>query len=174
MRCLRIVVIFCFLCFGLAGCLSDSHLSAVKFKIVEFDTGNPLKDCHLDIYRFAYDVHFESKETDLYITSVTTDSQGVFSLDLSKINVSYTVVQPGKQYGIVRFERSSDLSHTKSTDHIRIVGSTPGKISFAGNAIYDLKRRVVKIVPFSGATEKEPYTKILLVVRKYKVLNSGK
>lgn len=162
MKLLIITLSICFLLIGSAECISDSYLSGVKFKIIEDRTGNPLKNHYIEIYRFAYDVHFNSKESNFYITSVTTDSQGVFSLDLSKIDTQEIVIQPGKPYNIVIFDRSSDLAHTKSIDHIRVTGN-------GGNAIYNLKNKIVQIIPFHpdyGNKRIESYKEILLTTTK--------
>jgi len=76
------------------------------------------------------------------------------------------VVEAGKPYNFVRFERSSDLSHTKSADHIRVVRFEQGTNRVKSNAIYDLKHKVVKTFPISGQPVKEPFTEIELVVKK--------
>jgi hypothetical protein len=149
-------------------------LSKVRFKIVAEDTGEPLANHQLDLYRFVYDVPFDSKEAPWYITSATTDSEGVFSLDLSDFEVDYIVVQPDQPYSIVRFERASDLKHTASADHIRVVRFEAGETRVEANAIYDLKHRVVKIIPISGEVREESYTEILLIAQEYKPSQSRK
>ncbi len=171
---LSIGLVVCLFCPVFNACTSGSHLSNVRFKIVAEDTGEPLKNHQLDIYHFVYDVHFDSRESPWYITSVTTDSEGVFLLDLSNIDVNYVVVQPGKPYNIVRFERASDLRHTESADHVRVVRFKAGETRVEGNAIYDLKRRVVRIISTSGDAKEESYTEILLVAQEYKPSKSRK
>ena len=124
---LFIGLMVCLFCLVFNACASDTHLAKVRFKIVAEDTGAPLTNHPLDIYYFVYDVPFDSKEAPWYITSVTTDSEGVFSLDLSDLEVDYIVVQPGQPYNIVRFERAADLKHTASADHIRVVRFEAGE-----------------------------------------------
>lgn len=153
------------------GC--TDHPEKVKFRIVEEATGVPLKNRELNICRFVYfklkpgaPSPYLAKDASWYITSVTTNENGIFSLDLSSIEAMDIVVAPGRGYNIVRFERSLDLAHTKSADHIRIVQFEPGTTRVRSNMIYDLKQRVVRIIPISGqAIEEKPYKEILLVTR---------
>jgi hypothetical protein len=162
------------LSFALGACASDVHLSDVRFRIVAQDSGTPLANRPLDIYRFVYDVRYDSKDAPWYITSVTTDDEGLFSLDLSDIDSGHIVVQPGQPYNIVRFERASDVRHTPSAGHIRVVRSKAGETRVESNAIYDLERRTVQIVPISGDAWEEPYTEILLAAPAYEPSGSGK
>ncbi len=171
---LFIGLVVCLFCLVFDACASDSHLSKVRFKIVAEDTGEPLTNHQLDIYHFVYDVPFDSKEAPWYITSAITDSEGLFSLDLSDIEVDYIVVQPGQPYNIVRFERASDLKHTASADHIRVVRFEAGETRVEANAIYNLKRGVVKIISLSGEAREESYTEILLIAPEYKPSQSRK
>lgn len=171
---LSIGLVVCLFCLVFNACASDLHLSNVRFKIVAEDTGEPLKNHQVDIYDFVYDVPFDSRGAPWYITSATTDSEGVFLLDLSNIEVNHVVVQPGQPYNIVRFERASDLKHTESADHIRVVRFKAGETRVEGNAIYDLKRKVVKIIPISGDVREESYTEILLIAPEFKPSKSRK
>jgi hypothetical protein len=171
---IRFGILSVLFCLVFNACASDSHLAKVRFKIVAEDTGAPLTNHQLDIYHFVYDVPFDSKESPWYITSVTTDSEGVFTLDLSDLEVDYLVVQPGQPYNIVRFERASDLKHTASADHIKVVRFEAGETRVEANAIYDLKRGVVKIIPISGEVREESYSEILLIAQEYKSSQSRK
>jgi hypothetical protein len=162
------------LCFVLVACGSDAHLSGVKFRIVAQDTGEPLGNRSLDVYHFVYDVQYDSRDAPWYITSVSTDDEGVFPLDLSRVDVGHIVVQPGKPYGIVRFERASDLQHTGSTDHVRVVRFEAGGTRVEGNAVYDLKRRTVRIIPVSGDAWEESYSEIRLMAPAYEPSRSAK
>ena len=155
------------LCFALSACVADTHLSDVRFKIISQDSGEPLVNHPLDICHFCYDVQYDAKDVPWYITSVTTDGDGVFSLDLSNVDVGHIVVQPGRPYNVVRFERASDLRHTGSAGHIRVVRSRAGDTRVESNAIYDLQRQTVKIIPISGDAWEESYTEILLLAPAY-------
>jgi hypothetical protein len=162
------------LCFALGACASGAHLSDVRFRIVAQDSGQPLRNRPLDIYDFVYDVQYDSQDAPWYITSVTTDGEGVFSLDLSRVDVGHIVVQPGQPYNIVRFERASDLRHTGSASHIRVVRFRAGETRVESNAIYDLERQTVQIIPISGDTREESYAEILLVAPAYEPSKSDK
>jgi hypothetical protein len=164
----------CTLCLALSACAPDAYLSDVRFRIVAKDSGEPLGNRALDIYTFVYDVQYDSKDAPWYIASVTTDAEGVFSLDLSRMDVGHIVVQPGKPYNIVRFERASDLGHTGSTGHVRVVRTRPGGTRVESNAIYDLERHTVQTIPVSGDAWEEPYTEILLVAPAYEPSRSIK
>jgi hypothetical protein len=171
---LSIAVAACLACLVHSACASSAHLSGVQFRIIAEDSGEPLRTHNLDIYRFVYDVQFDSKEAPWYITSATTDDNGIFCLDLSGMDATYTVIQPGEPYGIVRFERASDLRHTTSADHVRVVRFEAGDTHVESNAIYDVKRQVVRIIPTSGDAWEEPYTEILLVAQGFKPSTSRK
>lgn len=138
--------------------------------MVEEATGRPLQNRQLDIYRFVRSKlgheDYTSKDVDYYIASVSTDGNGIFSLDLSSIDAMDIIIQPGKPYNTLRFERSSDIGHTTSADHIRVVRFEPGTTRVTSNMIYDLKRKVVKIIPISGKAVEEPYTEVVLVAQK--------
>lgn len=146
-----------------------SHLQNVKFRIVDKATGEPLRNRELNICRFVYfklkpgvPSPYLRKDADWYITSVVTDNNGIFMLDLSSIEETHIVVEPGKPYYITKFSRTSDLAGTKSIDHVRVTHFHRGLT----NRIYDLKRGMVKIIVFSDETTEEPFTEILLTVRK--------
>ena len=162
------------LCFALGACASDAHLSDVRFRIVAQDSGEPLGNRPLDIYHFVYDVQYGDKDAPWYIASVTTDDEGVFSLDLSNVDVGHIVVQPGKPYNILRFERASDVRHTGSAGHIRVVRFRAGSTRVESNAIYDLERQTVHIIPISGDAWEEPYAEILLLAPAYEPSKSAK
>lgn len=167
----------CFVSMFAISCVhtETGYLKNVKFRIVEETTGEPLKNRELNI---CYFVHIRlrpgalspylNKDADFYITSVTTDGNGQFTLDLSSIDIADIVVEPGKLYNIVRFERSSDLAHTKSVDHIRVVRFKPGTTRVVSNMIYDIKRKTVKTIPISGEAQEKPYGEILLVAKMLK------
>jgi hypothetical protein len=159
---------------ALVACASDAGLSDVRFRIVADETGEPLANRSLDVYRFVYDVHYDSRDVPWYITSVTTDGDGAFTLDLHNVDVGHVVIQPGQPCGIVRFERASDLRHTRSAGHVRVVRFVTGETRVESNAIYDLQHQTVRIVPISGDPWQEPFTEVLLVAPPYQPSTSGK
>jgi len=153
-----------------------SHLKNVKFKIIDEATGEPLKNRELNICQFVYfklkpgaPSPYLDKGADWFITLIKTDGQGIFFLDLSKIEVHDIVAEPGPPYNIVHFERSSNIRHNKSANHIRVVQFEAGTTRVASNMVYDLKRKIVKIIPiFGGQAQEKPYDQILLVTKKLK------
>lgn len=150
-----------------------SHLKNVKFRIVDEATGEALRNRELNICRF---VEFKltpgapspylNKGADWFITSMKTDEQGVFFLDLSKIEVVDIVVYAGTPYEIVRFERSSDIAHKKSADHIRVVQFKAGTTQVVSNMIYDLKGKIFKTITTAGEVQEKPYEEIILAAKK--------
>ena len=162
------------LCVALGACARHAILRDVRFRIVAEGTEEPLGNRELGIYRFVYDVPYDSQDVPWYITSVTTDGDGMFSLDLSGLDVGHIVVQPGQPYNIVRFERASDLKHTGSADHVRVVRFRAGETRVESNAIYDLARQTVQIIPIEGEAWEESYAEILLVAPVYEPSQSGK
>ena len=157
------------------GCASadKGHLQNVAFRIAEESTGAPLANRQLNICRFVYfklapgaTSPYLDKQAAWYITSVTTDEQGRFALDLSRIEATDIVVEPAQPYDIVRFERSSDLAHTKSADHIRVVRFEKGTTHLSGNVIYDLKRKVANTLAVSGQPTEETFTEVFLFAKK--------
>jgi hypothetical protein len=141
----------------------------VKFKIVDRTTQDPLKNCELNICKFVYfklkpatQSPYLDKDADWYITSVVTDENGVFMLDLSLIKETHIVIAPEKLYDTMRFSRVSDMAGTKSVDHIRVTYFSEGLTK----RVYDLKKGTVKVIADSGETVEEPFTEILLTATK--------
>jgi hypothetical protein len=157
----------------------EGYLKNVKFKIIDEATGEPLKNRELNI---CYFVMFKlkpgapspylDKGADWFITAIKTDGQGIFFLDLSSIRIADIVVELGKPYNIVRFGRSSDLAHTNSADHIRVVQFEMGTTRVTSNMIYDLKQKTIKTIPISGQPEEKPYEEILLLAKRLKESSS--
>jgi hypothetical protein len=55
-----------------------------------------------------------------------------------------------------------------------VVRFEAGETRVEANAIYDLQRKIVKIIPLSGEAREESYTEILLIAPEYKPSNSRK
>jgi hypothetical protein len=153
----------------------DSHLRNVKFRIIDEATGEPLSNRELNICKFVYfklkpgaASPYLDKKADWYINSVTADDKGWFVLDLSSIDTTDIVIEPGGPYNIVKFERSLDLRHTKSKDYIRVVQFKPGTTQVVSNMIYDLKRKMVRIISISGETKELPFQEVLLYAKRIK------
>lgn len=144
-------------------------LGNVKFQIIDDATREPLKNCELNICKFVLfklkhgdQTPYLDKTANWYITSVATDENGKFELDLSSIKEKHIVVQPGELYDITRFSRTSDLTGTNSANHIKVTYFQQGLT----NRIYDLSSGKVKIITDSGEVTQEPFTEILLEARK--------
>ncbi|MHC4617771.1 MAG: hypothetical protein ACYTEQ_08455 [Planctomycetota bacterium] len=167
----------------LTGCGSAEydHLTNVTFRIVDEATGVPLSNREMNICKFVYfklrrgsPSPYLQKDTPWYIASVRTDENGRFNLDLRSIDATYIVVEPGEDYDIVRFERSSDLAHTKSADHIRVVRFEKGTTRVVSNMIYDLKQETVKIIStFDKSVRETGYEEILLAAKSRKDTPAG-
>jgi len=149
------------------------NLKNVKFKIVDEITGEPIKKLEMNICKFVYfklvaqgPSPYLDKNRDFFITSVTTDSDGIFALDMSSFSHDDIVVQPMELYDYVRFSRSSSFKHDYSSEHVRIVLFEPGETKVASNKIYDLKNKTVYIIPSSGKEQEHAYAEILLPVKK--------
>ncbi|MHB0945986.1 MAG: ankyrin repeat domain-containing protein [Sedimentisphaerales bacterium] len=148
------------------GEIERPYLKNVKFKITDEHTGEPIANRELGICRF---VNFKrminssspylNKSADFYITSVITDGNGVFTLDLSLFEGGQFIVEPNRPYMTADFERSCDLSHTQSEECIRIFEGN-------GNKIYNLKEKTVKNIPFTGETKERPYEFIQLFTKR--------
>ena len=156
-----------------------NYLKEVRFKIVDEVTKEPLKNRELNICRFVYfklkpdaPSPYLDKKANWYISSVTTDDNGVFTLDLSSIDAMVIVVEPAKPYNIVRFTRSSGGAKEGSLDHISIFEEASGT---SRNLWYDLKHKIVRIVPTYGQKEQQKtYEEIILVAKKLKQLTPEK
>ena len=138
-----------------------SYLKNVRFRITDGSTGKPLANRELSICRFVeFKLNRNSpspyldKNADYFIKSAMTDANGVFTLDLSSLEVGEFVIEADKPYQFMEFERSSDLAHTPSADHIRIVTYKPTLT----NMIYDLKSGTVKIISSRNAREGQQKT----------------
>ncbi len=164
----KIVLLLVILLIG-SGCSDAGYLKNIKFRIIDQTTQEPLKNRKLNICKFVYfklkpgaRSPYLDKDADWYITSIVTDENGLFVLDLSSIKETHIVVEPGRPYDITRFSRTSDLAGTKSVDHIRVTYFQEDLTK----RIYDLKGNKVKVISSSGEMVEKPFAEILLTVRK--------
>jgi len=157
---------------AILGCRDSTEtrleLRSVRFRIVAERDEKPLANRELRVFdRRAEDVVLEFVRTravsqGYYLTSVTTDNDGLFTLDLSDTRITDFAIQPGPPNDIVRFERASDVGHTKSPYHIRVVRFEKGTQQVARNDIYDLRRATVRRIHIAGGEEQASYREILL------------
>ena len=149
----------------------ENHLKNVKFKIIDGSTGEPIRNRELNICQFVYfklkpgaPSPYLDKKASWYIRSVTTDDNGVFTLDLSLIDTMAIAVEPAEPYNIVRFTRTSGGAQEGPPDHISIFEEGDGT---SRNLWYDLKRKIVRIIPTYGQKDqRKPYEEIVLITRK--------
>ena len=147
---------------ALYGCKSGGrpenqpiNLSNVPF-VLTTAIGAPVANAMVVVYdgrvedgSFPYDIA-ESKRRSYFLTTVETDAQGMFCLDLSDPALTEVILRPGEQYRIIHFRRESDLSHTKSVDHVRV-----------DQRIYDISRTIVTEFRHVGFADGKPsYEKI--------------
>lgn len=161
-------------CSLVAGCQETGRkehadLASVKFRIVSQADESPLPSRELYIFDGRVeDAVFEFVKTKAtsqghYLTSVTTDGQGCFTLDLSDNALTAIVIQPSPPYDVVEFERASDTRHTKSAFHIRLVRFQKGTRKVVRNDIYDLRRGTVKQIGINGSGKEGPFEEVLIV-----------
>ena len=160
----------------ITGCRRSqtAHLRNVKFKIVQESTGRPLPTTDLNICRFVdfklqtgSEKPYLTKNENWFLTSVKTDENGIFSLNLSRIKVTDIVVAPPEPYIYTRFELNNDITDTNALGHVRVVRFEPGSTSVTANLIYNLKTKIVKVIPISGQkAQQESFEEILLSVKK--------
>ena len=148
-----------------------ADLTSVVFRIVSEQDQSPLSHRELLVFDGRpEDVVFEFVKTkasiqEHYLGSVTTDANGGFTLDLSDSSVTEIVVQPGPPYDIVRFERSSDIAHTKSLYHVRMVRFVKETRQVSRNDIYDIKRQMVKQIGLNKSEVEMPSQELLLIAQ---------
>ena len=176
-RIFRTVVLVFVLCLSVYRA-TQSFASPVSFQLLSEEDGKPLMNRAVYIfngdYKFNYVGGYEpypydrsAKEREWFIQVVETDQNGKFSLNVGTIGAQEIVFQVGPPYRIVDIEKSSDLSHAPSNDHIRVVlfhqGQTTG---VTGNNIYDLKNKTVKTIWLDKRVEEKLFDDIVLVVKK--------
>ncbi len=133
----------------------ELYLENIRFKLVDKNTGELLKYSTIDFCYFVYDAVCQMNEK-WHIAEATTDQNGVFVLNLSRVSKPETNIKAVRIMFRVRdvdkcgsFEFSSNLAHMNSPFHIRVFASAPDIASFAGNSIYNLKNKRVRTIPFS-------------------------
>ncbi len=149
-----------------------ADLTSVKFRIVAERDQSPLSNRELQVFNGRPEdvvldfVKAKASAQKHYLTSVTTDAKGFFTLDLSDSSITDVVIQPGLPYDIVRFERSADIGHTKSADHVRVVRFKKGTRQVSRNDIFDLRRHMVKQIGIDKRETELPFQEILLTAQE--------
>lgn len=150
-----------------------SHLRNVVFQVIDDMTGQPLQNCEFNLCHFVYfklkpgaPSPYLDKGAPWYITSFITDIDGIFRLDLADIYATDIVaIETREPHRHIRFSRSSDLAHTESNNHIRVIDLDVETSQVVSNTIYDLKHKVSTKFPIFGQSEEKSFEKIVLVAR---------
>lgn len=151
--------------------------SEVPFRLIYQKSDSDIPNTKIYIYNGDYEFKIVSgnnvypyddskaKTKSWFIGTATTDSGGRFTLDLSKIDATNIIIKAGKNYRIVDFERSSNLSHEKSNWHIRVIRFEENSTRVSHNDIYDLQSKTVKKFWPDGNAEEKPFEEIILFVQ---------
>jgi hypothetical protein len=145
----------------------------VTFQLIAERDGRPIGNRNIFIYNGdiklnylapynPYPYNDSMRKEPWYITSTKTDKRGNFALNLSKIKSTDVIIQIGKPYDLLNFELSSDISHTKSRFHIRIVRLRKGETLVLRNDIYDLRKGIVKEINLDGTSFTHLFDNIIL------------
>lgn len=155
---------------SLSGCMTlDSELANVPFRLVS-TRGEPLAQRRVVIFGTVYDrPHFPyderlCRELSYYHSTVYTDQDGRFTLNMADLPVADIVLQPGPPQEVITLGRASGVGETPSPDIIRVVRTDAGSAGVRESHVYDLRRGVVRIIPVSGdrVVEKE-FREVILV-----------
>ena len=149
----------------------------VSFQLVSEDNLKPIPNRDIYVFNGDYKIDYmgpynpypydnSARKNGWYITKVKTDSEGKFLLNIQSMNARAIYFQPGPPYRIMDIEKSSDISHSQSDSHIRIVRFEKSETRVKYNDIYDLKNKVVKKIWLDGRIEEEPFKDVILIVQK--------
>ena len=155
------------------GATTKRDLNAVSFRVTTESGGTPLANREMQVFDGRYeDVVFEfakskASEQKHYLRIVVTDTNGCFTLDLSDPKTPENIIiHPGPPYDIVGIEMASDIAHTKSAFHIRVVRFVHGTTRVKRNDIYDLRQKTVRQIPIEGDKVEIPFQEVLLVAQE--------
>jgi hypothetical protein len=107
-----------------------------------------------------------AKKYHWFVQTVHADANGKFDLDVRSIKARKICFNPGPPYATVCVEKSSDLSHTPSDRHLRVIGFEPGTTQVKYNKIYDLRKGVLKKHGADGTVEEKKFKKVGLLFPK--------
>jgi len=133
---------------------------------------------YVPVYVYNGDYEFKSASFDPYpygpdaqkrhwlIKTVKTDGRGKFDLNLDDIPSKKFYLRVGPKYRVIALEKSSDLKHTPSDHHVRVVGFEKGSTTVNRNDIYDVKNGTKTVIGMDGRSTQEPSSKVSLKVQK--------
>lgn len=154
------------------GATRTLDISAIGLRVIAESSGLPLANRELQVFEGYEDVVFEfakskASEQKHYLRTVVTDTNGCFTLDLSDPKMPQDIIiQPGPPYDIVHIEMASDIAHTKSAFHVRVVRFVKGTHQVERNDIYDLRQQTVRQISLKGKEAITPFQEVLLVARE--------
>jgi len=173
-----LIVFSSFLVVGLAN-RAFAGVGDVTFQLSFEDQSvdqTPLAYRNVNVYNGDYE--FKSSTFDLYpygvegrkrhwlLAEVKTDGHGKFNLDVSRYNAKKIFLRVGPTYRLIVLEKSSDISHTPSDRHLRVIGFEPGSSRVNHNDIYDLKSDRLKTIGMDGSIQERRFKHIELKVQK--------
>lgn len=179
------IILITLICIG-CSCIANANpdnsaisLSKVPFKLISEDNFNPIVNRKIIVYNGDIKIDYApdynpypyddtGKNEPWFITIIQTDNEGKFYLNHSRIKSTDIILQLGEPYQLIHFEKSSDISHTKSNYHIRIVRFKKGETKVLRNDIYDLKNKILKEISLDGNVETKPFEEIILIVQRKK------
>jgi hypothetical protein len=169
-----VIALFCWGC--LFSTKTSAKVSGISFQLISEEDSKPIPNRDIYVFNGDYEIHYEApynpypyddsaRKEDWYITKVTTDGQGKFSLDISKTKVRNIYFQAGSPYRIMDIEKSSDISHSPSDSHIRIVRFEKGTTKVKCNDIYDLNIGIIKKIWLDGKNEEVTFKDVTLIAQ---------
>jgi hypothetical protein len=108
----------------------------------------------------------EAQKRHWLLQTVKTDGRGKFTLNADDIKANKIYLRVGPSYRLIAIEKSSDLSHTPSGHHLRIVGFEKGSTRVNRNDIYDLKKGTRTVIGTDGRRGEEPFKNVDIKVQK--------
>lgn len=156
---------------------ASAQVSVVSFQLISEANSKPITN--KTIYIFNGDYEFRSsnpefdhypydnsaKNSDCYLGITKTDVEGKFILNIKAIKARNIYFQAGSPYRIMEIEKSSDIGHSPSDSHIRIVRFEKGTTKVKYNDIYDLNTGILKRIWFGGKIVEMSFANITLIAQ---------
>ncbi|MBC8481617.1 MAG: hypothetical protein H8D47_03025, partial [Planctomycetes bacterium] len=155
------------------GLPKKDYSKKVYFRIFEAAEWAPLKNHKLDIYYYTFykpdkeKSPYRSKDANNYITSVTTDENCYFGLNLSQLEVRDIVVQPEGPYEAIILSRRTKQGR-KSADHISVSFINRYQLPIISNKYCNLKHKEENSIFDEEKAEQKIFSGMRLEARKFK------
>lgn len=155
---------------------TSAQASGISFQLISEEDSKPIPNRDIYVFNGDYKIDYtapynpypydeSAQKEDWYIAKVKTDGQGKFSLDIGKTKARDIYFQAGFPYSIMDIEKSSDVSHTPSDSHIRIVRFEKGTTKVKCNDIYDLNTGGIKKLWLDGKIEDVAFKDVTLIAQ---------